>query len=107
MAEDMLLFWASGSPPCWRVMIALEEKNLQEVHGEVLVFGCLMLNSLQCCILGRKESCSKSVFTLGHSVSSFTPIFTLCSPAELLDPEPAAEPTDLYCRPKNSFTAPT
>ncbi|KAK9526155.1 hypothetical protein VZT92_014870 [Zoarces viviparus] len=29
MAKDMTLLWGSGSPPCWRVMIALEEKNLQ------------------------------------------------------------------------------
>ncbi|XP_075867576.1 glutathione S-transferase A-like [Nelusetta ayraudi] len=29
MAKDMTLLWGSGSPPCWRVMITLEEKNLQ------------------------------------------------------------------------------
>ncbi|XP_049329516.1 glutathione S-transferase rho isoform X1 [Astyanax mexicanus] len=38
MAEDMLLFWASGSPPCWRVMIALEEKNLQGYKNKLLSF---------------------------------------------------------------------
>ncbi|GMH40937.1 hypothetical protein BSKO_08841 [Bryopsis sp. KO-2023] len=25
---DRVLYWASGSPPCWKVMIVLEEKNL-------------------------------------------------------------------------------
>ncbi|XP_028317162.1 glutathione S-transferase A-like [Gouania willdenowi] len=29
MAQDITLMWGSGSPPCWRVMIALEEKNLK------------------------------------------------------------------------------
>ncbi|XP_039876774.1 glutathione S-transferase A-like [Simochromis diagramma] len=29
MAKDMTLLWGSGSPPCWRVLIALEERNLQ------------------------------------------------------------------------------
>uniref|UniRef100_A0A3Q1FDC3 Glutathione S-transferase rho n=1 Tax=Acanthochromis polyacanthus TaxID=80966 RepID=A0A3Q1FDC3_9TELE len=29
MAKDMTLLWASGSVPCWRVMIMLEEKQLQ------------------------------------------------------------------------------
>ncbi|KAF7702591.1 hypothetical protein HF521_001874 [Silurus meridionalis] len=38
MAEDMMLFWGSGSPPCWRVMIALEEKNLQGFHHKLLSF---------------------------------------------------------------------
>ncbi|CAD5120569.1 DgyrCDS9134 [Dimorphilus gyrociliatus] len=27
--RDIVLFWGSGSPPCWRVMITLEEKNLE------------------------------------------------------------------------------
>ena len=26
--EDMMLYWASGSPYCWSAMIALEEKGL-------------------------------------------------------------------------------
>ncbi|XP_056153874.1 glutathione S-transferase A-like [Lampris incognitus] len=38
MAEDMTLFWGSGSPPCWRVMIALEEKNLQGYNQKLLSF---------------------------------------------------------------------
>lgn len=38
MAEDMFLLWGSGSPPCWRVMIALEEKNLQGYQHKVLSF---------------------------------------------------------------------
>ncbi|XP_013883508.1 glutathione S-transferase A [Austrofundulus limnaeus] len=38
MAKDMTLFWGSGSPPCWRVMIALEEKNLQGYNSKLLSF---------------------------------------------------------------------
>ncbi|KAG7457434.1 hypothetical protein MATL_G00227150 [Megalops atlanticus] len=38
MAEDMTLFWGSGSPPCWRVMIALEEKKLQGYQQKLLSF---------------------------------------------------------------------
>ncbi|XP_028819233.1 glutathione S-transferase A-like isoform X1 [Denticeps clupeoides] len=38
MAEDMFLFWGSGSPPCWRAMIALEEKGLQGYKNKLLSF---------------------------------------------------------------------
>ncbi|CAK6949738.1 glutathione S-transferase A-like [Scomber scombrus] len=38
MAQDMTLLWGSGSPPCWRVMIALEEKNLQGYDQKLLSF---------------------------------------------------------------------
>ncbi|XP_008330279.1 glutathione S-transferase rho isoform X2 [Cynoglossus semilaevis] len=38
MAKDMTLLWGSGSPPCWRVMIALEEKNLQGYNQKLLSF---------------------------------------------------------------------
>lgn len=34
----MTLLWGSGSPPCWRVMIALEEKNLQGYNSKLLSF---------------------------------------------------------------------
>ncbi|XP_061672494.1 glutathione S-transferase A-like [Syngnathoides biaculeatus] len=38
MAENMTLFWGSGSAPCWRVMIALEEKNLRGYNQKLLSF---------------------------------------------------------------------
>ncbi|XP_041867833.1 glutathione S-transferase A-like isoform X1 [Melanotaenia boesemani] len=38
MAKSMTLLWGSGSPPCWRVMIALEEKNLQGYNHKLLSF---------------------------------------------------------------------
>ncbi|KAG9333145.1 hypothetical protein JZ751_013403 [Albula glossodonta] len=38
MAKDITLFWGSGSPPCWRVMIALEEKGLQGYNHKLLSF---------------------------------------------------------------------
>ena len=28
-SSDRVLYWCSGSPPCWRVQIALEEKRLK------------------------------------------------------------------------------
>ncbi|XP_054620656.1 glutathione S-transferase A-like [Dunckerocampus dactyliophorus] len=36
MAKNMTLLWQSGSPPCWRVMIALEEKNLRGYNQQML-----------------------------------------------------------------------
>ncbi|KPP80300.1 glutathione S-transferase(rho)-like [Scleropages formosus] len=38
MAKDMTLYWGSGSPPCWKVMIALEEKSLQGYNQKLLSF---------------------------------------------------------------------
>ncbi|XP_061596986.1 glutathione S-transferase A-like [Cololabis saira] len=38
MAKDMTLLWGSGSPPCWRVMITLEEKNLQGYNQKLMSF---------------------------------------------------------------------
>ncbi|CAB1442942.1 unnamed protein product [Pleuronectes platessa] len=38
MAQDMTLLWGSGSCPCWRVMILLEEKNLQGYNHKLLSF---------------------------------------------------------------------
>uniref|UniRef100_A0A672MA42 Glutathione S-transferase rho n=1 Tax=Sinocyclocheilus grahami TaxID=75366 RepID=A0A672MA42_SINGR len=38
MAQSMLLYWGSGSPPCWRVMLALEEKQLQGYKHKHLSF---------------------------------------------------------------------
>lgn len=34
----MTLLWGSGSPPCWRVMIMLEEKHLQGYNQKLLSF---------------------------------------------------------------------
>ncbi|XP_012686926.2 glutathione S-transferase A-like [Clupea harengus] len=39
MAKSMTLLWGSGSPPCWRVMIALEEKLLQGYNQKLVSFG--------------------------------------------------------------------
>ncbi|KAG7500459.1 glutathione S-transferase A-like [Solea senegalensis] len=38
MAQDLTLLWGTGSPPCWRVMIALEEKKLQGYNHKLLSF---------------------------------------------------------------------
>ncbi|XP_008285826.1 glutathione S-transferase A-like [Stegastes partitus] len=38
MAKDMTLLWGSGSPPCWRIMIMLEEKQLQGYNQKLLSF---------------------------------------------------------------------
>ena len=34
----MTLLWGSGSPPCWRIMITLEEKNLKGYKQKLLSF---------------------------------------------------------------------
>ncbi|XP_030003842.1 glutathione S-transferase A-like [Sphaeramia orbicularis] len=38
MAKDMTLLWGPGSPPCWRIMVALEEKGLQGYNSKMLSF---------------------------------------------------------------------
>ncbi|XP_029938078.1 glutathione S-transferase A-like [Salarias fasciatus] len=38
MAESMSLLWGSGSSPCWRVMLTLEEKNLQGYRHKLISF---------------------------------------------------------------------
>ncbi|XP_041867831.1 glutathione S-transferase A-like [Melanotaenia boesemani] len=38
MAKDMTLLWGPGSPPCWRVQIILEEKNLQGYNQKLFSF---------------------------------------------------------------------
>ncbi|KAM3858066.1 glutathione S-transferase A-like [Diretmus argenteus] len=38
MAKSMSLLWGAGSPPCWRVMITLQEKNLQGYKHKLLCF---------------------------------------------------------------------
>ncbi|XP_043920508.1 glutathione S-transferase A-like [Protopterus annectens] len=38
MASDMVLYWGSGSPPCWRVQVVLEEKKLQGYKSKLLSF---------------------------------------------------------------------
>ncbi|KAL5014837.1 hypothetical protein ScPMuIL_009107 [Solemya velum] len=38
MAENMILYWGSGSPPCWRVMLALEEKSLSGYQSKLVSF---------------------------------------------------------------------
>ncbi|KAK3088873.1 hypothetical protein FSP39_024846 [Pinctada imbricata] len=39
MAEKMELIWGSGSAPCWRAMIVLEEKGLQGYKSDIISFG--------------------------------------------------------------------
>ena len=36
--KDMFLFWGSGSAPCWKAMIALEEKSLSGYGQRVISF---------------------------------------------------------------------
>lgn len=35
MSEEIFLYWGSGSTPCWRVQITLEEKNIP--YGQKLL----------------------------------------------------------------------
>jgi len=36
MASEMFLYWASGSPPCWRAMLVLEEKGLSRYPNKLI-----------------------------------------------------------------------
>ncbi|XP_029023196.1 glutathione S-transferase A-like [Betta splendens] len=38
MAQDITVMWGSGSPPCWKALIALHEKNLQGYNSVLLSF---------------------------------------------------------------------
>ncbi|XP_066290753.1 glutathione S-transferase A-like [Branchiostoma lanceolatum] len=38
MASDMTLYWGSGSGPCWRAMICLEEKGLSGYNSKLISF---------------------------------------------------------------------
>ncbi|XP_043920580.1 glutathione S-transferase A-like [Protopterus annectens] len=38
MASSIVLYWGSGSPPCWRVQVVLEEKKLQGYQSKLLSF---------------------------------------------------------------------
>ena len=38
MASNMFLYWGSGSVPCWRPMIVLEEKGLQGYGNKMISF---------------------------------------------------------------------
>jgi len=38
MASEMFLYWGSGSPPCWRAMLVLEEKGLSDYPNKLISF---------------------------------------------------------------------
>lgn len=38
MAENMFLYWGSGSVPCWKAMIALEEKGFSGYKNKLISF---------------------------------------------------------------------
>jgi len=38
MASEIFLYWGSGSGPCWRVMMALEEKGLSGYGNKLISF---------------------------------------------------------------------
>ena len=37
-ASDMMLYWGSGSGPCWRVMIVLHEKGITNYNQKLISF---------------------------------------------------------------------
>jgi glutathione S-transferase len=37
-SKSFSLFWGSGSVPCWKVMICLEEKGLRQYNSKQLSF---------------------------------------------------------------------
>ena len=38
MAQDMMIYWGSGSGPCWMALMALEEKGLQGYNQKLISF---------------------------------------------------------------------
>ncbi len=38
MAKHMVIYWGSGSAPCWKALIALEEKGLQGYNSKLISF---------------------------------------------------------------------
>ena len=38
MAQDMMIYWGSGSAPCWMALITLEEKGLQGYKHKLISF---------------------------------------------------------------------
>jgi len=38
MASEMVLYYGSGSPPCWRAMLVLEEKGLSGYNSKLVSF---------------------------------------------------------------------
>ncbi|XP_064414470.1 glutathione S-transferase rho [Latimeria chalumnae] len=36
--SEMFLYWGSGSPPCWRIQLVLEEKKLSDYRHKLLSF---------------------------------------------------------------------
>ena len=38
MATKFFLYWGSGSPPCWRVLLVAEEKKIQDYGNKLLEF---------------------------------------------------------------------
>ncbi|KAM9737192.1 LOW QUALITY PROTEIN: glutathione S-transferase rho [Menidia menidia] len=66
MAKEMTLLWGSGSPPCWRVQIALEEKKLQGYNQKLLSFEKMEHKSQQ--VLDMNPRGQLPAFKHGNSV---------------------------------------
>ena len=74
MSQKIILYWGSGSVPCWRLQLALEEKHIQ-YENKFLSFDkkehksdeIMKLNPRGQVILTRDHSCfmiQKCFFTL-------------------------------------------
>ena len=63
MAQDMTLLWGSGSPPCWRVMIALEEKGFSGYNQKLLSFDKMEHKSEEVLALNPRGQVESSTFT--------------------------------------------
>lgn len=58
MSNEIFLYWGSGSPPCWRVQIVLDEKNIS--------YGNKMLS------FDKKEHKSEEIMKLNPRGQVFT-----------------------------------
>ncbi|KAL6100045.1 uncharacterized protein ACO6RY_01735 [Pungitius sinensis] len=102
MAENMTLLWGSGSAPCWRVMIALEEKKLQGYNQKLLSFDKMEHKSQQ--VLDMNARGQLPSFKHGDVIvnESYAACFYLesqfKSQGSLLIPEGPAEQALMYQR---------
>ncbi|XP_042362561.1 glutathione S-transferase A-like [Plectropomus leopardus] len=101
MAQDMTLLWGSGSPPCWRVMITLEEKKLQGYNQELLSFEKMEHKSKKVMDMnprGQLPSFKYKDYTLNESYAACMYLESQFKSGEKLIPDCPAEKAMMYQR---------
>ncbi|XP_075867580.1 glutathione S-transferase A-like [Nelusetta ayraudi] len=102
MAKDMTLLWGAGSSPCWRVMITLEEKNLQGYNQKRFYFEKMEHKSAE--VMAMNPRSQLPAFKHGDKIlnESYAAILYLedqfKSQGNKLIPDPPAEKAMMYQR---------